>query len=231
VLALLLAALLACELNPPSLQPRVSEVPTLAKPPTTAATAPATTTATAPATTTATATATTVATAPATVVPTKPTIEGLAAFESVQELDPCSLPAIQFLAGFFSIDDRNALTSKFTGDVTILKTKGGPNIFSIQEASVQRKFVILLPNLNPAIYDLTLTYMSYTEKTGANDKNPRIWKGVEGFLQVGMCPKGGTGLRTIDFLADGLPARFEPLPGGHNTATGYLLMDVEAKIQ
>ena len=127
----------------------------------------------------------------------------------------------------------NALTAPFTGDVSILKPPGGPNIISIQQASVQRKFVILLPNLNPDVYDLKSTYMSYTEKTGANDKSPRIWKGASGFLQVGPCAEGGMALRTVSDSVTlvGDSVLFQPLPGGSNTAAGDLLIGVGAKIQ
>jgi hypothetical protein len=224
VLAFLLAALLACELNPLSVKP-MTAVPTQAEPPSTVV---ATSEVQIP---------TTVGTAPATVVPTEPTIVEPTVAGPAK--DPCGLPGIQFRANFATAAGTNALTAPFSGDVTKLETAGGPNIFSIQEASVQRKFVILLKNLDPGAYDLKSTYMSYTEKTGANDKNPRIWKAANGFLQVGRCydneglldPHAIVLWTFTIALSHGDPVLFQPLPGGHNTATGDMLIEVGAKFQ
>ncbi len=171
------------------------------------------------------------ATVAATVVPTKPTVEGPDSAGPAK--DPCGLPGIQLRANFYTALGTNALTAPFSGDITLLQTAGGPNIFSMQAASVQRKFVILLHNLNPATYDLKSTYLSYTEKTTANDKNPRIWQATTGFLQVGPCPEGGLALHTVaDAVTPvGDSVLFQPQSGAHNTASGDLLIGIGAKIQ
>jgi len=209
--------------------PKPTPIATLAEPPTVVVPEPTgLATSVEPKPTTA---ATLPATTAATAVPTKPTQEEPDSAGPAK--DPCSLPGIQFRANFFTAAGANALTAPFSGDVTILKTAGGPNIFSMQQASVQRKFVILLPNLTPAAYDLKSTYLSYTEKTTASDKNPRIWQATSGFLQVGLCDGGGLALRTVsDSLTRvGDSVLFQPQTGAKNTASGDLLIGVGAKIQ
>jgi hypothetical protein len=222
VLALFLATLLACDL-PNLLDLKSKPISTHVTPPTEVSTQPTQATATGTQLTP-TPSATPTATPTETQIPTETQKPGPAT-------DPCNLPGIQFRADFNTPGTTNALTAPFSGDVSILKPAGGPNIISIQEASVQRKFVILLPNLNPGVRDLTSTYMSYTEKTGANDKNPRIWKATAGYLEVLSCPVGGMALRTVaDLGHKGDPVLFQPLPGGGNSATGMMLVEVGAKI-
>ena len=148
--------------------------------------------------------------------------------------DACGFPGLQANALFYSAGGANALLGPFSGNIQILKTPGGPNIFSMQDASVQRKFVIILPNLNPAQYDLGKVYMSYTEKKDANDHNPRVWKAATGELDVVQCPDGGLAVRTVEgatssFMA--LASLFQPLAASSNTATGDIDIGFGAKIQ
>jgi hypothetical protein len=228
-LVALAAALLACTLSDPFGLRRPTQAP-----PTVAATS-----VTAPATAAATEVATSLSPSPppsATLKPSAtppPTLTEDPAAEPAR--DPCGLPGLQVRANYRSAAGTNALLANFSGDVQILQTPGGPNIFSMQQASVQRKFVIILKNLSPAYYALSQIYMSYTEKKDANDRNPRVWRATVGFLQVLACPGGGLALQTADTAESvlfqvGAAVLFQPL-AGKNTATGDIMIGLGGKIQ
>lgn len=230
VVAMLVAAILACE--PPNLLPPGPQrciLPQYAQDPICQTQRAASQTAlsaslTALFATLSTPTPTTTATATATPTPTvTPTPTPSPAG------DPCSLPSIQFLAVFGSTGTTNTLTAPYTGDVNILQPPGGPNFISMQQVSVQRKFVILLPELRPVNWSLKNTYMSYTEKTSTADKNPKIWQAADGFLNVLVCPGGGVALHTTG--TNGPLVTFKPLAASNNPASGDLLIGVVAKIQ
>jgi hypothetical protein len=143
--------------------------------------------------------------------------------------DPCGLPGVQFDATMIvrGSTTTNALTAPFSGDVLFL----GTDLFSFQQASVQRKFLVHIPNLNPATYDLSTTYMSYTEKTSDTDPSPRVWKATSGTLQVLSCSGGGKAVRTsVAGGGTGDEAVFEPVVASTNTATGKLFMNIGAHL-
>ena len=138
---------------------------------------------------------------------------------------PCELPGTQFTAKLQPGSGVNAVTGPYNGDVLFI----GGDVFSFQQASVQRKFLIHIPNLNPAVYYLSTTYMSYTEKTGDADPNPKVWKGTSGILKIESCPGGGVAVTTAD--APDRPASaayFSPVPASSNQATGDMLIQVSA---
>ena len=147
--------------------------------------------------------------------------------------DPCNLPGLQVRANFYTAIGANALLGPFSGDVTILNTAGGPNVFSFQQASVQRKFAIILPDLNPGTHSLGSTYMSYTEKTSPTDQEPKIWQAKSGFLQVLDCDGGGLALRTVSDATSNIgdSVLFQPLVAKNNAAIGDMLIGLGAKIK
>jgi hypothetical protein len=91
-------------------------------------------------------------------------------------------------------------------------------IISHQTLSVERKFIIIVPALS-GTYDLSSTYMSYTEKAG---DNANVWKATGGTLTFESC---GDGTILLHTNSDG--AQMAPFATGNtNQAAGSFTANV-----